>query len=85
MYTNDARSVKYQIRAFLKYKKDAHKQTVGSEAHKTTEQNSIHSQYTKQKVEVSYIRFTLTYFKNKHFIFINASDLHSIKKQKLPV
>lgn len=51
--------------------------------HKTTEQISIHSQYTQQKVKVSSIRFTLTYFKNKCFIFINASDLQSIKKQKL--
>jgi hypothetical protein len=50
------------MRTFLKYKKvDAYKQIVGSEAHKTAEQNLIHSQYTKQIVKVSYIRFILTY------------------------
>jgi hypothetical protein len=77
------------MRIFLTYKKvDTHKETVGNEAHKEIdirEQSSVHRQYAKQKVKVSYIRFTLTYLNNKQFIYINISDLHSIKKQKLVV
>jgi hypothetical protein len=73
------------MRTFLKYKQvDTHKQAVGSEAHKKIdvhEQNSVHSQYAKQR-DIVLHKIHIDILK-KQFIYINTSDLHRIKKKKI--